>query len=79
MLEGDTLEHLAYGDGTNVFGPGGRENGTFSENDLRALEMLGWSVNYAGSAIPTALIPEPTTGVLTLLGLAGLALRRRRK
>ena len=79
MLEGDTLEHLAYGDGTNVFGPGGRENGTFSENDLRALELLGWSVNYAGSAIPTELIPEPTSGVLTLLGLAGLALRRRRK
>lgn len=23
MLEGDTLEHVAYGDGTNVLGPGG--------------------------------------------------------
>lgn len=23
MLEDDTLEHVAYGDGTNVLGPGG--------------------------------------------------------
>lgn len=38
MLGGDTMEHLSYDDGLNVLGPGGRENGVFSENDLRALE-----------------------------------------
>lgn len=71
MLEGDTLEHLAYGDGTNVLGPGGTANSTFSEADLRALQMLGWqTVEY---------VPEPATATLSLLALTGLTARRRRK
>lgn len=79
MLEGDTLEHLAYGDGTNVFGPGGTANSTFSENDLRALEMLGWSVNRAGAVSPAAhMIPEPGTCICSLIGLIALSFRRRR-
>lgn len=72
MLEGDTLEHLSYGDGTNVLGPGGTANSTFTENDLRALELMGWSVNR------TTTVPEPTTATLSLLALAALAARRRR-
>ena len=72
-LEGDTLEHLSYGDGTNVMGPGGTENGTFSEIDLRALELLGWTLRSSTS------IPEPTTATMSLLALAGLAARRRRR
>lgn len=72
MLEGDTLEHLSYGDGTNVLGPGGTANSNFTENDLRALELMGWSVNR------TATVPEPTTATLSLLALAALAARRRR-
>ena len=71
MLEGDTLEHLAHGDGTNVLGPGGTANTAFSAADLRALQMLGWqTVEY---------VPEPATATLSLLALAGLAARRRRK
>ena len=73
MLEGDTLEHLSYGDGTNVLGPGGTANSTFTENDLRALELMGWSVNR------TTTVPEPTTATLSLLALAALAARRRRR
>lgn len=71
MLEGNTLEHLAYGDGTNVLGPGGTANSVFSANDLRALQVLGWqTVEY---------VPEPATATLSLLTLMGLAARRRRK
>ena len=69
MLEGDTMEHLAYGDGTNVLGPGGTANSEFSATDLQFLEMVGWQVNY---------VPEPSTATLSLLALAALAARRRR-
>lgn len=67
-VEGNTLEHISAGDDDNVLGPGGRLNGTFSANDLRTLEMLGWRV-----------IPEPTGSTLLMLGLLALSLRRRRK
>ncbi len=72
MLEGDTLEHLSYDSGFNVLGPGGRENSVFSENDLRALELVGWGVRRD-------LIPEPTTGVLCMLCVSTFSVRRRRR
>ncbi|MBR5876564.1 MAG: hypothetical protein IKZ10_06965 [Akkermansia sp.] len=72
MLEGDTLEHISHGDGKNVLGPGGTANATFTEADLRTLELLGWSVRR------TAVIPEPSTATLSLLALAALVARRRR-
>lgn len=77
MLEGDTLEHLSHEDGTNVLGPGGTANSVFSESDLRALELMGWSVNrnQPGS---NGAVPEPSTGALVLLGMVGFVLRRRR-
>ena len=34
--------------------------------------------DVAGSATSVAVVPEPTSGLLILVGLAGLALRRRR-
>ena len=34
---------------------------------------------FAGSGVITVLIPEPTAASLLLLGLAGLAARRRRR
>lgn len=77
MLEGDTLEHLSHEDGTNVLGPGGTANSVFSESDLRALELMGWSVNRNQSGSNGA-VPEPSTGALVLLGIAGAVLRRRR-
>lgn len=73
LVEGDTLVHISLAeDGSNVLGPGGRMNSEFSESDLRALELLGWSVRRNDS------IPEPTSGALCMLGLSALAMRRRR-
>ena len=37
------------------------------------------SASYSNGSVVTALIPEPTTATLSLLALAGLAARRRRK
>lgn len=71
MVQGDTLEHISYEEGYNVLGPGGTANSTFSASDLRALELLGWDIRSNS-------IPEPTSAALALLGLAGLAMRRRR-
>ena len=34
--------------------------------------------DFSGAAWTTAAVPEPTSGLLMLLGMAGLALRRRR-
>ena len=34
--------------------------------------------SFAGASMATAVAPEPTSGLLMLLGMAGLALRRRR-
>ena len=71
MLEGDTLEHIFHDDGLNVLGPGGTANANFSQSDLRALELLGWNIRRDN-------IPEPASAALALLGLVGLATRRRR-
>lgn len=81
MLEGNTLEHISHGDGLNVLGPGGTANATFSDSDLRTLELLGWDIHrngISGQNILSVSIPEPASGALALLGLSGLALRRRR-
>ena len=39
---------------------------------------LNTTGSYAGAGWYTAAVPEPTSGLLMLVGLAGLALRRRR-
>ena len=37
-----------------------------------------WSIGYGSQSGVTQSVPEPTSGLLMLVGLAGLALRRRR-
>ena len=48
-----------------------------SSLDGVAADMSGFDKSYGGW-VSTAAVPEPTSGLLMLLGMAGLALRRRR-
>ena len=45
---------------------------------LKDLETTGTSAGWYQTAAATTSVPEPTSGLLMLVGLAGLALRRRR-
>ena len=46
-----------------------------ASSQAAALDISG---GYSGAGWYTASVPEPTSGLLMLLGMAGLALRRRR-
>lgn len=56
-----------------VYDPDNQESasGVFNSIDAATILSSGTSANYAA-------VPEPTSGLLMLLGVAGLALRRRR-
>ena len=56
-----------------VYDPNNQESSPGAFNSVSAATILssGTSANFAA-------VPEPTSGLLMLLGVAGLALRRRR-
>ncbi len=66
-----TIEGGVISDINDVMATGGTNSLTFSENDLLAIEMLGYDVNWA-------VIPEPATTTMFIFGLGALAFRRRR-
>jgi len=51
---------------------------TYTVSGLSADNWAGAQFNFATGGNFTASVPEPTSGLLMLLGMAGLALRRRR-
>jgi hypothetical protein len=48
-----------------------------SVNEDKSLSLLGSAMSLDGSSLIVGAIPEPSAGVLLLLGLSALALRRR--
>lgn len=64
----------------DVTGPDGSKSTTvyFSPTTSSKAAALDSASGYVGAGWYTTAVPEPTSGLLMLLGIAGLALRRRR-
>ena len=54
------------------------EPGTYTISGLKDEASTLSGFTFATANYTTAAVPEPTSGLLMLVGLAGLALRRRR-
>ena len=73
---------FTYDDGTDVWYKGNVASYTFTSSadfEISDLDVnLGGSVGTASNTIGWTAVPEPTSGLLLLLGMAGLALKRKR-
>ena len=74
ITDGKTMMNITYADGTKV-------TDSYLVNGLADNLWTGTGnqpFNFATKGNFTADVPEPTSSLLMLLGVAGLALRRRR-
>ena len=67
---------MGYGETINVTDPVLADGGTFATPEFYPGDPSGWK-EIGGGVTPTPT-PEPTSGLLLVLGVAGLALKRRR-
>lgn len=79
IMDGDNLfvSSVVPGTGSDVGTTALTFKGISTASKAEAIEWAGAS-SFAGAGWYTQSVPEPTSGLLMLLGMAGLALRRRR-
>ena len=65
-------DYQAVGDGSVIFGQQNTYSSAGFKDAASGYSAAGW---YSAASAP---VPEPTSGLLMLLGMAGLALRRKR-
>ena len=77
---------LTVGDAVGTYTVDAKDNTIFTKGSNNNVwtnggneKLSGISLKYAGAVVRPAAVPEPTTATLSLLALAGLAARRRRK
>ncbi len=74
-----TLSVLTIEGITEVITPGTDLTQYFTITSTDDADLSGYSLVYANNALSMSIVPEPTTATLSLLALAALAARRRRK
>lgn len=74
-----TLSVLTIEGITEVITPGTDLTQYFNITSTDGADLSGYSLVYANDALSMSIVPEPTTATLSLLALAALAARRRRK
>lgn len=74
-----TLSVLTIEGITEVITPGTDLTQYFNITSTDGADLSGYSLVYANNALSMSIVPEPTTATLSLLALAALAARRRRK
>ncbi|MDO4751894.1 MAG: PEP-CTERM sorting domain-containing protein [Akkermansia sp.] len=74
-----TLSVLTIEGITEVITPGTDLTQYFNITSADGTDLSGYCLVYADGALAMSIVPEPTTATLSLLALAALAARRRRK
>ncbi len=75
LASGNTTSMNSFYDKINT----GTLTVSFEDNEGTALTDYSLTLDESGKLVVTAAVPEPTTATLSLLALAALAARRRRK
>ncbi|MDO5473471.1 MAG: PEP-CTERM sorting domain-containing protein [Akkermansia sp.] len=78
-----SVENWVAGNGKSLAPTGFQFGSGFSEkcraNEVEMSNITMWNKALNASEVSSLIVPEPTTATLSLLALAGLAARRRRK